>query len=81
MQAAVYHDSDTGDGNTIASVTASGNFGGSTKVFRTTYTPNALGQVVGNYGDTSVSPLIAPQNSALSYTAATWNYGDTSVNP
>ena len=47
MQAAVYHDSDTGDGNTIASVTASGNFGGSTKVFRTAYTLNALGQVAG----------------------------------
>ena len=47
VQAAVYHDSDTGDGNTIASVTASGNFGGGTKVFRTAYTLNALGQVAG----------------------------------
>ncbi len=47
VQAAVYHDSDTGDSNTIASVTSSGNFGGGTKVFRTTYTPNALGQVAG----------------------------------
>jgi hypothetical protein len=45
VQSAVFYDSDTGDSNTIASVTASGYFGSSTKVFKTSYLLNGIGQL------------------------------------
>jgi hypothetical protein len=45
VQDAVFYDSDTSDSHTVASVTASGNFGSSTKVFKTSYIKNDIGQM------------------------------------
>jgi hypothetical protein len=44
VQDAVFHDADLTNSSTIASVTASGNFGASTKVYKTSYTINGIGQ-------------------------------------